>query len=975
MSLIKHVNKRIPENIIIEIIGGHKVFGSYITPTDSPYGDETDFSNISNVFYPVNSNYVTIGGGDLNARVGDIAQRLPFDNCKYRVNIDNTINDYGRILRKLCKSSKCYVINNLDIGTKKLDGSFTFHKGERKSQNDLILTNEKGLMCIKNFIIHDIAANPSDHTPVSVELDVNAVDESIGVNASHDILSDQSTCNIRKPRRIKDNIIDWNSYSVITDHDYNSYEDSILNLEHNKSVTSVDEAVDCLSKSLYNAAQTLTPPTEETNEVDRGNVLLNRKDLQCSFEEWECVKRDVVTFLKDDVTKKERQTWNNLIKEKDSKALWGKISWKGTVGHVSESNKPTLDELSEHFQKKGESTAERSTLLSEVTGGAYVEELDREISMEEFQTAQRGLKENRATSDGWCKRMVTSLPLRAAYAVLLIFNTILLSHIFPTKWRTTTVNEIFKNKGETRYAAYYRPISLVQLLAKLFDVILTNRFTKWFKPHDCQTAYQPGKSSADHVFLLRCLVAQAKRHKQTLYIIAADFDGAFDRISRAVLIRKLIRFGAGTVFVMCLASMYMSTDNVIFRGGEHVMYTLFSGIKQGLPLSPYLFIFYINDIFDLFENTYGKLSDNIYKLIKILIHADDVTLLAVSRADAIEKLKTLCNYCTQNYIVPQFTKCEFVAINGEENVDTVSLPFGSSFLDHVNHLTILGSHVSSSGRLTDDLELHMKKRYSSCMKFYNFCRQNKLAPLSIKIKVLKACVVNSLLHNCETWGKPVPDGLETLYNKLIRCALNVRSNTPTLLMYIEAGLLPIKAVIEARQYKFFKRFPSTIEALSSRDHLFKALIDDPSSYLKHYILLEQRYESHQDIYKFHNDQMKIKIRNNVRNEKYRYKIYSQLNPTLEQSPFMNCLHPLTKNVVKFRLGSHKLPIETGRWNRTKREQRHCVLCNTLGDERHFMFACPSIKRDDLNLVNDISQIWSQEDVFELFKRFKDADLL
>ena len=118
--------------------------------------------------------------------------------------------------------------------------------------------------------------------------------------------------------------------------------------------------------------------------------------------------------------------------------------------------------------------------------------------------------------------------------------------------------------------------------------------------------------------------------------------------------------------------------------------------------------------------------------------------------------------------------------------------------------------MSASGSIADDLDLHMEKRYSSYLKFFNFCRENKLAPVGIKIKVSKAYVINSLLYNCETFGDKLPDGLGTIYNKLIRCALNVRSNTPTYLLYIEAGLLPIKALIEARQYKFFRRFPSTI---------------------------------------------------------------------------------------------------------------------------------------------------------------------
>ena len=358
-----------------------------------------------------------------------------------------------------------------------------------------------------------------------------------------------------------------------------------------------------------------------------------------------------------------------------------------------------------------------------------------------------------------------------------------------------------------------------------------------------------------------------------------------------------------------------------------------------------------------------------------MIHADDVTIFATSRENAVAKLRTLFDYCYKNYIVPQIDKCEFLVINGNNRIDTIPLPFGGSTLKHVNNITLLGSHISASGNLADDLDLHMRKRYLSGVKFFNFCRENRLAPVGIKIKVLKACVVNSLLYNCETFGNKIPDGIVTLYHKLIRCALNVRTNTPTLLLYVEAGLLPIKALIEARQYKFFERFPSTIAELSNRYHLLQGLMSDPSKYLKHYIQLSQRYRNHREIYTFHVNQLKNSVRDGAMKGKYRYQMYLQINPELVQSPFISCLHPTAVDIIRFRLGSHKLPIETGRWNRVNRNLRFCHFCNTLGDEQHYIFSCPLIQRDDLNLSNNISEIWNQEGVLKLIRRFKEADLI
>ena len=320
------------------------------------------------------------------------------------------------------------------------------------------------------------------------------------------------------------------------------------------------------------------------------------------------------------------------------------------------------------------------------------------------------------------------------------------------------------------------------------------------------------------------------------------------------------------------------------------------------------------------------------------------------------------------------TKCKFIAVNGDQD-DIEPLPFGDSSLENVDHLEILGSHISASGLLQDELELHMTKRYKSCIKFYNFCRENKLAPLSVKIKALKACVMSSLLYNCETFGNKLPKTLEAVYNKLLRCALQVRANTPILLLYIETGLLPIKALVEVRHLKYFNRFPTTLLEASNRQVLFEKLSEDPSSYLKYYVQLAETYNNHHEIYSSHLNSIKMKIRNYATNGQYKYEMYLKINPNLEPSPLLHCIHPLTTDITRFRLGSHNLPIEKGRWNRTPRELRICNPCNVLGDEHHVIYDCSLLDRQDLLLSNEISHIWTQQDVFQLFGRLKQTDYL
>ena len=421
--------------------------------------------------------------------------------------------------------------------------------------------------------------------------------------------------------------------------------------------------------------------------------------------------------------------------------------------------------------------------------------------------------------------------------------------------------------------------------------------------------------------------------------------------------------------------MYLKTDNVIFQGKEHIGYTLYAGIKQGLPLSPVLFLFYVNDIFGFFHTAYG-VTRCLYEMVHVLMHADDATLIAATRGLAVSKLKHLLEYCKLNCIIPQYSKCEFIAINGDTS-DKEPIPFGEKELKSVSHLGLLGSHLAATGLLVDDLKLHMVTRYKSCIKYFNFLRSNQFAPLFVKIKVLKACVVNSLLYNCETFGHCIPKDLEKTYNKLLRRTFNVRSNTPALLLYIESGFLPIKAIILARQLKFFKRYLDRLTGNTPRVQMFQRLMGEPTKYLKHYIDLNAKYDSEADVYREFAEDVKRQIRELAAKDTLhpKYKTYTEMNPNLEKSPFILDPHPLSKDAIRFRLGSHVLPIETGRWSRKPRQDRVCDECGVLGDERHALFHCQKIDRRNVTLPDQISDIWKTDTLYELMQKIKEAGFL
>ena len=140
------------------------------------------------------------------------------------------------------------------------------------------------------------------------------------------------------------------------------------------------------------------------------------------------------------------------------------------------------------------------------------------------------------------------------------------------------------------------------------------------------------------------------------------------------------------------------------------------------------------------------------------------------------------------------------------------------------------------------------------------------------------------------------------------------------------------------------------------------------------IYLVPKYATGNDIITESLNQIKQKMYRLADAGHYKYQIYVKINPDLTPSPFLSIVHPLAIDVIKFRLGSHFLPIETGRWSRKPRNERICTNCGVLGDEDHVLYHCTLIHRDDIVLDN-ISKLWYQPEIYRLFKRIKEAKYL
>ena len=96
---------------------------------------------------------------------------------------------------------------------------------------------------------------------------------------------------------------------------------------------------------------------------------------------------------------------------------------------------------------------------------------------------------------------------------------------------------------------------------------------------------------------------------------------------------------------------------------------------------------------------------------------------------------------------------------------------------------------------------------------------------------------------------------------------------------------------------------------------------------------------------------------------YKYKRHFRYETYLDNIEKHNRMH-----LTRLRLSSHNLPIEVLRYNKTKRNERKCTICNLdeVGNEDHYLNRCNNRKLEDIRkyFFNNIKTINTQLETFD-----------
>ena len=150
-----------------------------------------------------------------------------------------------------------------------------------------------------------------------------------------------------------------------------------------------------------------------------------------------------------------------------------------------------------------------------------------------------------------------------------------------------------KSEKDRALLENWRPIPLVNVDTKIMSKVIAARVKKVLPSiiHYNQTGYVKDRFIGEAIRSIFDIMDFTAKENIPGLLLFIDFQKAFDSVEWEFLIESLKRFNFGRDFLQWVKTFYNSIQSCVINNGlSSNFFTLERGVRQGDPLSPYLFV-------------------------------------------------------------------------------------------------------------------------------------------------------------------------------------------------------------------------------------------------------------------------------------------------------------------------------------------------------------------------------------------------
>ena len=389
-----------------------------------------------------------------------------------------------------------------------------------------------------------------------------------------------------------------------------------------------------------------------------------------------------------------------------------------------------------------------------------------------------------------------------------LINNCIDQSIFPTSEKIAKIKPLYKSSDSTSFTNY-RPISVLPILSKVFELIVHQQLYKYLEENKLLTNFQFGyrknRSTQQAVTLLSDHIRKHMDQGKCTGAVFLDLSKAFDTVDHGCLLSKLRIYGIQNRELNWFESylfdrkQYVELENILSESQAVV-----SGVPQGSILGPLLFILLMNDI-----------ETNLEKC-QIILYADDTVLFTsdinsvIIESNLNSDLVKISSWFNQNNLVinlkegkteyviygttSKLSKLDEISINiqGKPVHRTTKYEYLGVIMDkHLNYTSHLdrmykraSSRIKLLARIRHDLSPHVAETIYTMMisPIMFYCSNLFLGNSYTKFQKLQdravTIVYNSKKeHFCHSWSSIESERNRRCVVEVFKCVNNVKMSS------------------------------------------------------------------------------------------------------------------------------------------------------------------------------------------------------